>query len=100
MMIASNVDTAKVSNGLVGYRRNLQDKESDNTSGSGSSSVSGDPVAWMVTALLGVGSFVLQARVSKAADENQREIEMHQAQHGDIVFSWFCGLHNMLLNLL
>jgi hypothetical protein len=38
-------------------------------------SLSGDTIALMLTALLGIGSFVLQARVSKAADLNQREIE-------------------------
>jgi hypothetical protein len=34
-----------------------------------------------VTALLGVCSFVLQARISKAADVTQREVELQQAKH-------------------
>jgi hypothetical protein len=35
----------------------------------------------IVTALLGIGSFALTAKVSKDADRNQREIELHQAMH-------------------
>ena len=34
-----------------------------------------------VTALLGVCSFVLQARIFKAADVTQREVELQQAKH-------------------
>ena len=41
-----------------------------------SSGLQADTVALLMTALLGLGSFLLQAKVSKDADRSQKEIEM------------------------
>ena len=46
-----------------------------------SGSVSGDTIAIVVTAILGVGSFILQARVTKQADVTARDIEQSQSEH-------------------
>jgi hypothetical protein len=62
-------------------QRQLQDStrtEKDSNEEGDSLSVSGDTIALMVTALLGVGSFIIQAKVSKDADTTQRDIERAQ----------------------
>ena len=43
--------------------------------------VSGDILALMVTALLGIGTFALQARSAKQSDANQRQIELASQEH-------------------
>ena len=43
--------------------------------------VSGDILALMVTALLGIGTFALQARSAKQSDANQRQIELASHEH-------------------
>ena len=43
--------------------------------------VSGDILALMVTALLGIGTFALQARSAKQSDANQRQIELSSQEH-------------------
>jgi hypothetical protein len=47
-----------------------------------SSTLSMDTAALVLTALFGCGGFIIQARVAKAADLNQMEIEQSQALHG------------------
>jgi hypothetical protein len=65
-------------------RRQLQQVESPESpeKAKDDATVGGETLALMLTALLGIGSFVIQARVSKAADVNQREIEHQQEQFG------------------
>ena len=46
-----------------------------------SSGLQADTIALVMTALLGLGSFLLQAKVSKDADRSQKEIEMAQVCH-------------------
>ena len=41
-------------------------------------SVSGDMLALVVTALIGVGGFILQSKAAKAADETARDIDRAQ----------------------
>ena len=45
----------------------------------GLASVSGDAIALMMTALLGIGSVLIKAKVSKDSDKNQRQIELSRA---------------------
>jgi hypothetical protein len=70
------------SNGRIeGVPRRLQQAESPEKA-KDDAAISGDTIALMLTALLGIESFVIQARVSKAADVNRREIEQKQEQFG------------------
>ena len=52
-----------------------------------SSGLQADTIALLVTALLGLGSFLLQAKVSKDADRSQKEIEMAQVCHTASVYN-------------
>ena len=60
------------------HQRRAQAEKSQNDS----STLSMDTAALMVTAFLGCASFIVQARVAKAADLNQKEVEQNQALHG------------------
>jgi hypothetical protein len=64
------------SSGQPVARSRLQERAAENFESSG---LSADTIALAVTAIIGIGSFVVQARVSKAADANQREIERAHA---------------------
>jgi hypothetical protein len=55
--------------------RRLTEK-GDTTASADTPWVSGDILALMVTALLGIGTFALQARSAKQSDANQRKIEL------------------------
>ena len=52
-----------------------------------SSGLQADTIALLVTALLGLGSFLLQAKVSKDADRSQKEREMAQVCHTVSVYN-------------
>ena len=60
--------------------RNLQDTDNGKLDSAGS--LSSDTIALVLTACLGMGSFFAQARVAKAADLNQHNIEAAQTRHG------------------
>ena len=67
--------------GLIrAHRRGLAEK-GDTTASADTPWVSGDILALMVTALLGIGTFALQARSAKQSDANQRQIELASQEH-------------------
>ena len=66
--------------GLVHVPRRLAEK-GDTTASADTPWVSGDILALMVTALLGIGTFALQARSAKQSDANQRQIELATQEH-------------------
>ena len=55
--------------------------EADATVVSDSPWISGDILALMVTALLGIGTFTLQARSAKQSDANQQQSELASRDH-------------------
>jgi hypothetical protein len=62
-------------------RRGAQAAEDVQATSDQGGGISGDTIAVMATVLLGLGSFLLQAKVSRDADRNQRNIEIAQSQH-------------------
>ena len=66
--------------GLIRALRRLAEK-GDTTASADTPWVSGDILALMVTALLGIGTFALQARSAKQSDANQRKIELASQEH-------------------
>ena len=65
---------------LIREPRRLAEK-GDTTASADTPWVSGDILALMVTALLGIGTFALQARSAKQSDANQRQIELASQEH-------------------
>jgi hypothetical protein len=76
----------------IGDQRQLQESEcppkGEDSNGEGDSkeeidspSVSGDAIALMLTALLAIGSFIVQAKVAKDTDTMQRDIERAQEEN-------------------
>jgi hypothetical protein len=65
---------------LIRVARRLAEK-GDTAASADTTWVSGDILALMVTALLGIGTFALQARSAKQSDANQRQIELASHEH-------------------
>ena len=65
---------------LIRATRRLAEK-GDTAASADTPWVSGDILALMVTALLGIGTFALQARSAKQSDANQRQIELASQEH-------------------
>ena len=65
---------------LIRATRRLAEK-GDTAASADTPWVSGDILALMVTALLGIGTFALQARSAKQSDANQRQIELASHEH-------------------
>ena len=68
-------------------RKRPDTRDSDANRDESSAGLQTDTIALLVTALLGLGSFLLQAKVSKDADRSQKEIEMAQVCHTASVYN-------------
>jgi hypothetical protein len=79
---AKDIDNHRANDATIAAPRRMQKEELEADKGSGLSS---DSIAIIITAVLGVGSFLVQARVAAAAEKTQRELELATSNHVRLV---------------